>query len=563
MAPEPIASMAPQLARRLVEVTDEAVLVLDSSGVVRSANQAASRALGLPLTAFVGRAVEALHDRFPLLRALRVGMADVEAVVRPGGGPPRAMLVTTRHVVHEDEAFLAVFARDVTERKLLEERLAHEATHDHLTGLANRSSLIAELDRASARAQRSGQRIGLLFIDLDQFKVVNDTLGHTAGDEVLRSVAERVRSIVRDTDLVARNGGDEFVVLAEDADDVATVVGLAERIQRALSDRFHVGGANVSISASIGIAFGGAGDGGLAQLHDADVAMYQAKALGPGRVRIFDDELRRSLDERVDLERRLRSAVGAGALDAFIQPVIDLRRGAVVSGELLCRWTTEEGHEVPPDAFIEVAENSSLVIEIDRWMLEQAGAVLAGWRRDGLDLTLSVNLSSRHLDEVGAASAVAEMCSRWGIESSRLVVEIAETSLLPDVDRARLALQQLHEVGVTICVDDFGSGFASLRHLRDLPIDLVKIDRSIIAGLGGADADTVIVSMLAHLSDLVGLELVAEGVETDDQRAELEDLGCRFAQGFLFARPMPLTTFPGWFTSWGHEHDPVLGAVAP
>jgi diguanylate cyclase (GGDEF)-like protein len=456
---------------------------------------------------------------------------------------------------------LAGARSEVSERKHLEDRLAHQATHDDLTGLANRASLVAELDRAANRAERSGQGVGLLFIDLDRFKAVNDTLGHRIGDVVLQRVAHRLHQATRDTDLVARIGGDEFVVLAEEAPDVAVVARLAERIQSALSAPVAVGDDEVPVSASIGVAWLEPGEHhALDQLRDADVAMYHAKSIGPGHIRIFDDDLRQAVEQRFDLERELRRAVGAGALDAGIQPIIDLRTGQVVGGELLCRWTTEDGREVPPEAFIEVAEDSTLVVEIGRWMLARAGRLLHEWALDvrpgGLaDLRLSVNLSGRHIDHPGV---VDDVTSLWrhgrGIDPSKLVIEITETSLLRDLGEAARTLDQLRQAGVSICVDDFGVGHASLRYLRELPVALVKIDRSIVAGFGRDDSDTVIVTMLARLADVLEIEIVAEGLETEDQREELAELGCHYAQGYLFARAMPPEVFPAWYARWRRQH---------
>lgn len=539
-------------AALLVDATDEAILVIDDGGIIRSANPAASSLLGRAVTELVGTPASDLAHRFPLLDDVPVGLTNVDATVTVDEGEPRSVLVTTRPI---DPGLVAVFARDISERKLLEDRLAHQATHDHLTGLANRSSLLTELERAAARSDRSGRGVGLLFIDLDRFKAVNDRLGHQAGDQVLREVAERLRLATREADLVARNGGDEFVVLAEDADDITTIVRLAERIQLALSQPLRIGDDALPVSASIGVTFLDAEEiRSLDHLRDADLAMYHAKASGPGQIRVFDDAMRRRVEERFDLERELRRAVGVGALDAYLQPVIDLRRGTVVGGELLCRWTTGDGREVPPEAFIEVAEDSMLVVEIGRWMLDRAAAQLAEWAGDGLDLTLGVNLSGRHLDHPGMAHDVAEVCERWQIDPSRLVLELAETSLLRDLDEAAATLEQLRRMGVTVCVDDFGVGYTSMRYLRDLPVGLVKIDRSIIAGFGRVDSDTVIVRMLSRLADVLEIGIVAEGVETEEQREQLADLGCHFAQGFLFARPMPVHSFHTWLTRWRRQH---------
>ncbi len=542
-------------ARSLLAATDEAILTVDAQGVVASANHAAAELLGLAESGFVGRTVQDLADRFPVLADLPVGITAADAEVRRADGEVRDVVVTTRVTGATDRPVVAVFARDITDRKQLQDRLAHAATHDDLTGLANRASLVVEVERAAARSERSGHGYGLLFIDLDRFKVVNDTLGHRAGDLVLQEVARRLERATRDTDLVARNGGDEFVVLAEDAPDITTLVRLAERIQAELRTPVPVGHDRVPVSASVGVTWLVAdAERGVDQLRDADVAMYHAKSAGPGQIRVFDDDMRQLVEQRFDLERELRRAVGAGELDASIQPVIDLRRGTVIGGELLCRWTAQDGREVPPDAFIEVAEDSTLVIEIGRWMLDRACEILAGWSRHGLDLDVAVNLSGRHIDHPGVVEDVAAACRRWDVDPSRLVIEITETSLLRDLGEAADTLHHLREVGVRISVDDFGVGYASLRYLRELPVELVKIDRSIVAGFGRIDSDTVIVTMLTRLADVLEIDIVAEGIENEEQREMLGDLGCDFGQGFLFARPMPVDRFEEWLDRWRDTH---------
>ena len=439
----------------------------------------------------------------------------------------------------------------------LQEQLAHDATHDHLTGLANRASLMLELERATARAKRSGHGFGLLFIDLDRFKSVNDTLGHRAGDVVLCGVAERLVSATRQTDLVARNGGDEFVVLAEAADDLAMLVTLAERIRSALAEPVELDGDRVAVTASIGLAWHEPGETERRDpLRDADIAMYQAKSTGSGGIQVFDDDMREWVERRLGLERALRRAVEGDELDAHLQPVVDLRTGRVTGAELLCRWRTAAGEDISPVDFIGLAEDSSLVVDIGRRMIGRAGSILAEWSTDErlAPLDLSVNLSGRHIERPTVVSDVADALDRWGVDPGRLVVELTETVLLRDLTEAAATLRALRDVGVTISVDDFGMGHASLRYLRELPVGMVKIDRSIVAGFERDDSDTVIVTMLSRLADVLDIEIVAEGVETEDQRERMADIGCRFAQGYLFAAPMPVAEFPGWLRRWDREH---------
>ena len=439
----------------------------------------------------------------------------------------------------------------------LQEQLAHDATHDHLTGLANRASLMLELDRATARATRSGQGFGLLFIDLDRFKAVNDTLGHRAGDTVLCGVARRLLRATRATDLVARNGGDEFVVLAEAAADLAMLRVLAERIRGALADPVDVDGELVTVSASIGLSWHEpCEETGRDPLRDADIAMYQAKSTGPGGVQVFDDAMRDWVERRLDLERALRRAVEQDELDAHVQPIVDLRTGRVTGGELLCRWRTAAGEDIAPADFIGLAEDSSLVVDIGRRMLHRAGAVLAEWSHAEqlAGLRLSINLSGRHVERPSVVRDVADALERWSVDPGLLTVELTETVLLRDLAEAATTLRALRDVGVTVSVDDFGMGHASLRYLRELPVGMVKLDRAVVAGFEHDDSDTVIVTMLSRLADVLGIDIVAEGVETEDQRERLTDIGCRYAQGYLFAAPMPVHDFGPWLARWSREH---------
>lgn len=440
---------------------------------------------------------------------------------------------------------------------VLQEQLAHDATHDHLTGLANRASLMLELERASARAKRSGRGFGTLFIDLDRFKSVNDTLGHRTGDIVLCGVAQRITSATRETDLVARNGGDEFVVLAEDATDLSVLVALGDRIQAALSEAVPVDDDVIPVSASIGVSWHDpATAGDRDPLRDADIAMYQAKSTGPGGIQVFDDDMRSWVEHRVELEGALRKAVAADELDAHVQPIIDLRTGRVTGGELLCRWRTVDGVDISPTDFIALAEDSTLVVDIGRRMLERAGAVLAEWAHDEelAGLHISINLSGRHIEHPGVVADVAGVLERWAIPAERLTIELTETVLVRDLAEAAVTLGALRDIGVTISVDDFGVGHASLRYLRELPVGLVKLDRSIVAGFERSDSDTVIVHMLSQLAEVLGIDIVAEGVETEDQRERIGEIGCRYGQGFLFAHPMPIDDFPRWLADWGREH---------
>ena len=462
----------------------------------------------------------------------------------------RAMAATDARL---REAMTAA-ARHLEEREDLEDRLAHEAAHDALTGLANRSSLLAELDRAMSDSRRSGIGYGVLFIDVDRFKAVNDTLGHAGGDTLLRHVAESLRGVAGTSDVVARNGGDEFVVVSEAA-DMTELVHLAERIVSRVSRPVPVGDDHLRVTVSVGAVRSAPGSGAGDRLRDAELAMHEAKAAGGGRVRVFDEAMRQWADQRLDLEGALRRAVDRDELGVHIQPIIDLRTGSVTGGELLCRWTTEDGLEIPPTDFITLAEDSTLVVDIGRFMLDRACELLDTWSRDRRfdALELSVNISARHIDDPDVVDDVASALHRWDVSADRLHVELTETGLLEDLGKAAARLRSLRALGVGVTVDDFGVGHASLRYLRELPVGRVKIDRSIVTGFDVVDSDTVIVTMLSRLADVMDMDVVAEGIETEQQRERLSRAGCQLAQGHLFGAAMPTPAFDAWVASWDRE----------
>jgi diguanylate cyclase (GGDEF)-like protein/PAS domain S-box-containing protein len=430
-------------------------------------------------------------------------------------------------------------ARDVTARKEAEQQLAHQALHDSLTGLPNRRLLIDRVEQALARREREGAHVAVILLDLDRFKLVNDSWGHTAGDGVLIAVAERLLQAVRSSDTVARFGGDEFVVVHEGVGGAWEAARFGERLARAVAGDLNIKGEQVFVSASLGIAIGGADDSAEALLRDADSAMYKAKERGRGRVELFDADARGRAESRLVAEAALRRAVEREEFTVLYQPIVAVADGRVMGAEALVRWDLPDGARVSPTNFIPLAEETGLIVPLGQWVLDQACDQLRRWREEGVPLgTVSVNLSARQLAAGSFAMAVSEAIRRNALDPSSLSFEITESMLMEDVEFSIESLVGLKALGVRLAVDDFGTGYSSLAYLKRLPLDSVKIDRAFVDGLGTDPNDSAIVAAVVAMAGALGLAVTAEGVETPQQLEELRRLGCASAQGYLFARPL-------------------------
>ena len=434
--------------------------------------------------------------------------------------------------------------RDVTERVALEEELTRQAFHDNLTGLANRALFRDRLDHALARSERTAESVSLLLADLDGFKAVNDSLGHGAGDELLRHVAQRFLGAVRPTDTVARLGGDEFCVLMEATDqDRAEIVA---RLLEALADPIRVSDRDLQVGASIGVVVH---PGGVASSEDlirhADVAMYAAKEAGRGRYEVFRYEMARELGQLLGLEHEMRQGLAQGEFSVHYQPEVDLGSGRVIGVEALLRWTSPTRGPVSPAEFIPVAESSGVIMQLGEFVLDSACRQAAAWRREGPmpdPFRMWVNVSAKQLSAGGICEQVRRTLRENGLPALGLGLEITETAIVtggPALERARAELRDLHSDGVHIAIDDFGTGFTSLGQLRRFPVDVLKVDRSFVQGIEHDPKDAAITANLASLAHALGLKAVAEGIESQGQLASARKLGCDFAQGFLFARPAP------------------------
>jgi diguanylate cyclase (GGDEF)-like protein/PAS domain S-box-containing protein len=432
---------------------------------------------------------------------------------------------------------------DLTERKRAEERLVHETLHDALTGLPNRVLFMDRVSAAIARGKRrTGTRYGVLFLDLDRFKVINDSLGHLLGDRLLVQVSRRLERCLRPGDTIARLGGDEFTLLLEDLVDDDDAARVAERIKVELAAPFDLDGNEVVTSASIGIALGGPRHQQAEQLlRDADTALHRAKAEGKARHRIFDTPMHVRAVERLELEGDLRHAIERGEFSIFYQPIVRFATREVVAFEALVRWRHPRRGLLTPNEFIPLAEESGLIAPFGRWLLGEACRQIREWDQAfayAEQLAMTVNLSSRQFGQPDLVEQVAQVLFDSGVQPSRLRLEVTESLIVEDPEAAAQMLANIKKLGCRVCLDDFGTGYSSLSYLLRLPIDMLKVDRSFLTDLGRGTRNADIVWAVLELGRRLGMEVVAEGVETDSQLVHLRELGCEYGQGYLFARPL-------------------------
>lgn len=454
----------------------------------------------------------------------------------------------TNLTAHPSVEGIVVNFHDITDRRDYEERLAHEARHDPLTGLPNRKSFLERLGQALSRARRQRTGVAVIFVDLDRFKLINDSLGHSLGDRFLVEVGRRLPTCVRPEDTVARLSGDEFTIIIEDVVGTADAVSTAERIAELFRQPVAVDSGELVVTASVGIAISPLGaDSAEDLLGQADLAMYAAKEGGRARAVLFDRGATPQFVDRVELEAGLRQAIEHDELELHYQPVVTLPEGLLNGYEALIRWRHPARGLLSPAAFVGLAEETGLIVPIGRWALRTACQALAGLRADGRssgradgrnELTMSVNVSAVQLHRPGFTGDVANALEEAGLAPEHLVLEITE-SVLIRADATCGVLAELHDLGVKLALDDFGTGYSSLAYLRRLPLDFLKIDRSFVAHLDGHGTDTAIVRAIVDLAHTLGLVTVGEGVETEEQAQVLTDLGCVLAQGFLYAEPGP------------------------
>ena len=546
--------------RSLVRNASDGVVVLGADGGIRYESPAAERILGRRAEDGIGRpAVDDVHpdDRplversFAEVRASTGSEVGVEFRARHRDGTWRTLEAIVKNLL-DDPAVggIVVNYRDITERKVLEEQLRHQAFHDGLTGLANRSLFLDRLGHALLRAGRGGRPTAVLYLDLDDFKSVNDRLGHAEGDRLLIAVAERLRLATRAGDTIARLGGDEFALIIEETDPAEAPLA-ASRILERLSAPFDIGGHTIVAPASIGIAIQSAETADADELlRCADIAMYAAKARGGAGHVTYEPELYDSTVARMELKADLRVALERGEMHVAYQPIVDIATGTITGTEALMRWTHPTRGPIPPLEFIAIAEETGLIRGLGLWILETACRDTREWQMTTgrPDLTVSVNLSGRQIADERLASDVAAVLAATGLEPRHLTLEITETVLVQDVEMTVTTFRSLKALGIRLAIDDFGTGYSSLSYLRQFPIDILKIDRSFVGSLDGTDDSTALVRSILGLSTTLRLDTVAEGIETAEQRAALHGLGAHHGQGYLFAKPVPGAAVPALFT---------------
>lgn len=437
-----------------------------------------------------------------------------------------------------DAAGIVGMLQDVTARKTLEAELTHQAFHDALTGLANRALFLDRVAHALARAPRSRHRVAVLFLDLDNFKTVNDSLGHVEGDRLLIIAARRLATCVRAGDTIARLGGDEFAVLVEDADVPGDAIALAERITAAFSAPFPLGGSPLVATASVGIATSVHSATPDALLRNADAAMYRAKSEGKGRYAMFEPAMHVAALMRLQLDSELRQAIDSNEFEVEYQPIVRFDTGRITAVEALVRWRHPERGMVAPGAFIAAAEETGIIVPLGRWVLHEACLQAQRWRdvyTDGPPLGMTVNLSGQQLRSSTIYDDVRAALDSSGLDPARLVLEITESVLMQHTEVTLEKLRAFKSLGVRLAIDDFGTGYSSLAYLQRFPIDILKIDKAFVDGVADGESDAVIARTILALGKALGLRCVAEGVETTEQRDALRALGCEYAQGYLFA----------------------------
>ena len=540
------------LMRNVVESSFDGIITFREGGSLETANPAALGAFGLEpehlsRTSICDLLPELAGSVDQIFERLRSNAGHQEMTARRPDGQEFPIELSVSETRSEKGPLYVAIVRDITERKAQEAQLQHQALHDNLTGLPNRALLHDRLNHSLDLAQRMGEPMALLLLDLDRFKDVNDTLGHQVGDLVLTEVAGRLNKAIRSSDTIARLGGDEFAILLPAVSDLERARRVAERITEALLDPFRViEGLELEVGVSIGIAlYPEHADEGGKLLQCADVAMYTAKTDQLG-IALYDHGKDHHSVRHLTLTGELRHAIDEGLLSFHYQPKIDIKSEFVVSVEALARWIHPVHGNVPPDEFILHAERTGLIGDLTRWAFDTALKDLVNWQQKGFDLSIAINLSARNLHEEGLPDMLDGMIRDYGVEPDRLVLEITESAIMIDPERAMEVVERLADLGFMLSIDDFGTGYSSLSYLRRLPVQELKIDQSFVAQMDESDGDLVIVRSTIDLAHNLGLTVVAEGIESGGHITLLRELGCDVGQGFHISQPLRESELTQW-----------------
>ena len=536
--------------RSLIQDSSDLTMVMDEGGICTYVSPASEYLLGFAPGELVGGvATDLIHpdDQERVVARLESGFqaASTSALlqfrmVRRDGTWCDVEAVVTNQVDRPSIAGYVAHLRDITERKEFEELLAHRALHDPLTGLANRQLILDRAEQMILRARRSFDPIAVFFIDLDNFKDANDSLGHEAGDRLLQAVGHRFESILRASDTVGRLGGDEFVILAEGLTLAQGPEPVAERIREVLREPFSIEGfegIQVSVTASIGIAMG---DRSTAQelLRDADIALYRCKAAGRDRAVLFEPAMQAAVAGRLELRSDLDSALANDQFFLLYQPIVELESTDIRGVEALIRWQHPTRGVIPPNDFIPILEDCGLIVDVGRWVLATACAQAGLWRDMGYLPSMSVNVSMRQLESDSLVDDVRRALTTNGLDPGSLVIEVTETALMKDADSTVSRLRQLKQLGVKIAIDDFGTGYSSLAYLRQFPVDVLKIDRAFVSTMDGSEDSLTLIRTMVELGRSLGLLTLAEGIEDEHQLECLRSNNCHSGQGFMFSKPV-------------------------
>jgi diguanylate cyclase (GGDEF)-like protein len=543
--------------KSVVDGVSNGVVLQDRDGAVLAANPSAQRIMQRSAQSLLGQRIDLLECGFdqsdnslageasPVLKALRSGESTtgLQICLKPQWGQQRWIWFFSIPLLHDGEqtpyAVLSSF-EDITELRNVQNQFSMLANRDALTGLPNRFKMMDLGTSAVAAAQRHGRALGLLFIDLDHFKDINDTYGHFAGDVFLRAVTQRLKGALRDSDTIARLGGDEFIVLLEACGSRAVAEEVANRLLYELQQPFVVEDNPVYAGASIGIAlYPEAGASFDELLKAADTAMYSAKSGGRVTYRFFEEQMREAAARRLWMDNNMREALHEKQFVLHYQPKARIDTGEIIGAEALVRWLHPTRGLIPPGEFIPFAEESGFIVALGTWVLQEACRQIKAWLETGLRVPVAVNLSARQLKSDGVVTVIQDAIERVGIDPKLLEVELTETALIEDEDKALRVLQSIRALGICVYLDDFGTGHSSLSKLTRFPIDVLKVDRSFVSRLDSDVKSLALTKSIVLIGKTLGMKLMAEGVETQAQLAHLAEIGCDFIQGYLLSKPVP------------------------